>query len=74
MRVGVRFGVLVILLSGLGFTPVLAEDMRGVVLYETKAKFDEARQDLEDSIVNRGYVIDYNAKIGAMLERTETSA
>jgi uncharacterized protein (DUF302 family) len=70
MRVGVRFGTLVILLSGLGFTPVLAEDMRGVVLYETKAKFDEARQDLEDSIVNRGYVIDYNAKIGAMLERT----
>jgi len=70
MRVGVGFGTLVTVLSGLAFTPVLAKDMQGIILYEAKASFDEARQDLEDSIVNRGYVIDYNAKIGAMLQRT----
>ena len=58
MRVGVRFGTLVTLLSGLAFTPVLAKDMQGITLYETKASFDQSRQDLEDSIVNRGYVID----------------
>jgi uncharacterized protein (DUF302 family) len=54
----------------LALAPAVARDMQGITLYEAKATFDEARQDLEDSIVNRGYVIDYNAKIGDMLERT----
>jgi len=70
MSFGIRFGTLAAILSGLTFTPVLAGDMQGIVLYEVKANFDEARHDLEDSIINRGYVIDYNAKIGAMLQRT----
>jgi hypothetical protein len=70
MSFGIRFGSLAAVLSGLAFTPVLAGDMQGIVLYESKATFDQARHDLEDSIINRGYVIDYNAKIGAMLERT----
>lgn len=70
MRIGAGSGILATAISILAFTPVLAKDMQGITLYEVKMSFDEVRQDLEDSIVNRGYVIDYNAKIGDMLERT----
>lgn len=70
MRIGIRFRTLALVMVGLAPIPVLAKDMQGITFYETKAGFDEARQDLEDSIVNRGYVIDYNAKIGEMLKRT----
>lgn len=66
----VRFIALAVVTSGLAFTPVYAKDMQEITAYETESGFDEARQDLEDSIVNRGYVIDYNARIGEMLERT----
>ncbi len=38
--------------------------------YQVEAPFDQVRQDLSDAIINRGYVIDYNAKIGDMLART----
>jgi uncharacterized protein (DUF302 family) len=70
MRIGVGSGTFAAVMSVLALAPAVARDMQGITLYEAKASFDEARQDLEDSIVNRGYVIDYNAKIGDMLERT----
>ena len=70
MSISVRFGLLAAVMSGLTLPPALAKDMSEITLYESKVAFDEARQDLEDSIVNRGYVIDYNAKIGEMLQRT----
>jgi hypothetical protein len=45
----------------------LAEE---VTTYRSTAPFDEVRQDLADAIINRGYVIDYEAYIGKMLART----
>ncbi|ESR27261.1 DUF302 domain-containing protein [Lutibaculum baratangense] len=42
----------------------------GITTHEVEAPFDQVRQDIYDAIVNRGYVIDYNARIGEMLERT----
>jgi hypothetical protein len=45
----------------------VAED---VTTYRSTAPFDEVRQNLADAIVNRGYVIDYEAHIGKMLART----
>lgn len=44
-----------------------ADDIRVMTL---KGSFDQARQDVADAIINRGFVIDYNARIGDMLERT----
>jgi hypothetical protein len=58
-------GVLILGLSLAG--SALAEE---VTTYSSTAPFDEVRQDLEDAIINRGYVIDYEAHIGKMLART----
>ncbi len=59
---------IVVLLLGFGLAgDALADE---VTTYQTKAPFDEVRQDLADAIVNRGYVIDYEAHIGKMLTRT----
>lgn len=41
-----------------------------VKVLKVKAPFADVKQDVSDAIVNRGYVIDYTAKIGAMLART----
>jgi uncharacterized protein (DUF302 family) len=49
----------------------VAED---VTTYRSTAPFDEVRQNLADAIVNRGYVIDYEAHIGKMLARTKERA
>jgi hypothetical protein len=51
-----------------GGYPVLAAD--GLTSYETAAPFADVVADLEDAIVNRGYVIDYHGHIGDMLSRT----
>jgi len=57
-----------VLVMGLGLAGgALAED---VTTYRSTAPFDEVRQNLADAIVNRGYVIDYEAHIGKMLVRT----
>lgn len=42
----------------------------GVTIYTAAAPFDDVRQDLADAIVNRGFVVDYEARIGDMLNRT----
>lgn len=42
----------------------------GITLYTAEAPFDDVRRDLADAIVNRGFVIDYEARIGDMLNRT----
>lgn len=44
-----------------------ADDVKVV---KTKAAFADVKQDVADAIINRGFVIDYNAKIGNMLTRT----
>lgn len=59
-----------ILILGLGLAgSAMAED---VTTYRSTAPFDDVRQNLADAIVNRGYVIDYEAHIGKMLARTKT--
>ncbi len=42
----------------------------GVTSYSVEAAFDDVRQDLADAVINRGFVIDYEARIGGMLDRT----
>ncbi|MET3660380.1 DUF302 domain-containing protein [Aquamicrobium ahrensii] len=60
------------LVSGLIFagaaTPAQAQD--GVHTVTSATPFAQVIGDLEDAIVNRGYVIDYHGHIGDMLERT----
>ena len=41
-----------------------------VTSYSVEAEFADVRQDLADAVINRGYNIDYEAKIGEMLDRT----
>lgn len=43
-----------------------------VTIVETEAEFADVIADLEDAVVNRGYVIDYRGFIGEMLKRTAT--
>jgi uncharacterized protein (DUF302 family) len=49
-------------------SPVMAEE--SVTTAETAASFADVIADLEDAVVNRGYVIDYHGHIGEMLKRT----
>ena len=57
------------LLVSLGLGPAQAGD-KHLRLYETQGSFDEAKIFLQDAIINQGLVIDYNGRIGLMLERT----
>ena len=41
-----------------------------VVSLAVEGSFEDVAQSLSDAIVNRGYVVDYTAQIGGMLERT----
>ncbi len=41
-----------------------------VTTFTTEAPFAEVIADLEDAVVNRGYVVDYHGHIGDMLART----
>lgn len=49
-------------------SPAVAEDLVTTRLIE--APFADVIADLEDAVVNRGYVIDYKGHIGEMLKRT----
>lgn len=42
----------------------------GIENVEARAAFVDVKQDVADAIINRGYVIDYTARIGEMLDRT----
>lgn len=51
--------------------PAMANgDSDDIVSFTVQRPYEDVRQDLEDAIINRGYVVDYNAKIGEMLART----
>lgn len=41
-----------------------------VTTYTLSAEFTDVMGDLEDGVVNRGYVVDYRGRIGEMLKRT----
>jgi uncharacterized protein (DUF302 family) len=45
-----------------------AQDL--VATYETTASFQDVSADLQDAVVNRGYVVDYLGRVGEMLKRT----
>ena len=51
-------------------TPELAKADDFVTAYETTASFGDASADLEDAIINRGYVVENHGNIGDMLKRT----
>lgn len=59
-------------LAGLtwGSSAIGAEVDEAVVTYETTAAFSDVISDLEDAIVNRGYVVDHHGYIAEMLKRT----
>lgn len=48
----------------------VAQDL--VTTYSVEAPFEQVAGDLEDAIVNRGYVVDYHGFIGDMLKRTSS--
>lgn len=51
-----------------------AADAPGYRVYTKAARFEDVRDDVKDAIVNRGFVIDYEGHLGAMLERTAEAA
>ena len=46
----------------------------GYTLQSKTSEFEDVRSDLEDAIINRGYVVDYVGHINKMLERTSEVA
>jgi len=50
--------------------PLAAGAQGHIVAYPVDAAFDDVRLDLENAIINRGLVIDYEAFVGDMLART----
>jgi uncharacterized protein (DUF302 family) len=52
--------------------PAVAQGAAGeyVTIYTVEGDFEDVRLDLENAIVNRGLVIDYEAFVGDMLNRT----
>jgi len=51
-----------------GVAVARADDL--VTTYRTDEAFADVAQDIQDAIVNRGYVVDYHGHIGDMLKRT----
>ncbi len=47
-----------------------AQSGEGLKTYSTKSNFDDVTADVEDAIINRGFVIDYHGFISDMLKRT----
>lgn len=47
-----------------------ARDRSGVVVTAVADTFADVKQEVADAIVKRGFVVDYTARIGAMLART----
>lgn len=59
-----------LLFAVISLQPGAAAAQDVITSYEVEAEFADVRQDLADAVINRGYVIDYEAMIGEMLERT----
>lgn len=57
------------LAAGAAALPLHAAEDR-IVLYKVEAPYETVLQDVSDAIINRGFVIDYTAHIGDMLNRT----
>ena len=66
---GLRFLIFFLLSLVIASTGLAADDSI-FKTYSTKGSYADVRQDLEDAIINRGYVIDLKGAIGDMLKRT----
>lgn len=51
-------------------TPAFAQSDPALVMYQSDAPFADVTADLEDAIINRGYVVDNHSFVGDMLQRT----
>lgn len=64
------------LIAGIALAGILApaiaagQEAEPVTTFTTDAPFEDVAADLQDAIVNRGYVVDYRGLIGDMLKRT----
>lgn len=72
MKTGPVAALAAALMLPLAAPPLAAEGVAGqyVAVYTVEGAFEDIRLDLENAILNRGLVIDYEAFVGAMLERT----
>lgn len=61
---------LVLAVACLAAATAHAADEKDVTTRQTDAPFEDVIADLEDAVVNRGYVVDYHGHIGEMLKRT----
>ncbi len=71
-KITIRTAVLIVstLLFSFGSTAQAKND-EGIISYVTvNALFDDVRSDVESAILNQSFVIDFNAKVGEMLNRT----
>jgi uncharacterized protein (DUF302 family) len=50
--------------------PAQAADPAHLMMVKTKAKFEDVKEDVVNAVTKRGLVVDYTARIGAMLDRT----
>jgi hypothetical protein len=50
--------------------PAQAAEPAHLMLVKTKAKFEDVKDDVVNAVAKRGLVVDYTARIGAMLDRT----
>jgi hypothetical protein len=50
--------------------PAIAAEPAPMFVVTTKAKFEDVKDELVDAVTKRGFVVDYTAHIGAMLDRT----
>jgi len=66
----VKFALAALLATAslVGFSPAFAADW--LTTYESKAPFADVLADLEDAIINRGYIVDYRGNVAEMLSRT----
>ena len=54
----------------LAASTVAARSQEAVTTYRSDTSFSDVVADMEDAIVNRGFVVDYHGFIGDMLKRT----
>lgn len=61
-----------LLFTGMGMSgqTLAADDSSDIIQRTVEADFADVRIDLENAILNGGYVVDYQANIGDMLKRT----
>jgi hypothetical protein len=59
-----------IFLVPVGSLTAIAGENPDFQVYENKGVFTDVRENLIDAIINRGYVLDFNGRVGDMLKRT----